>query len=169
MKTALVRGYTNHLGKFKYYHQGKVFPLNEKDVYYRDVKKWKARMFRDDTWNMDHMTYKWLKGKVKTVYYYWKDKKTMYKTTMRKIDNAIGNGVAHFEKLNNHTQLFIPIDLFVQDPNETNKVLALAKPHITQEWNVATDESHNQKPQQTTEGLKSLASAWKQAKEKYNI
>lgn len=105
----LVRRYKNPQGRLVSYPQCKVVQIEGKWAAYRDVYPNKSELFRDRAWNIDHIVLNWLKKHgVNDVFYYDHKNNEAKHITVRRIDNALRCGRAKQEKLNNHTQIFVP-------------------------------------------------------------
>lgn len=120
MNAALFRWYTKQDGTKVKALQGKVFNLKGKDIFYRDLKEHHGRMFKHaGAWNLDYRTFKFLKKyRVKHIHYYWHFNKKLYTVTTRKIDSWIKRGKIVKEKINGHTQLFLPKEIFTQQKKD---------------------------------------------------
>lgn len=135
----LIRKYTNADRQLVSYSQCKVIEVNGEWVAFRDIYPNKSQLFRDKTWNLDHLVYEWLKiHGVEKIYYF--DHKTgkLFKTTLTKIKNSLKRNEAYKEKLNNHTQYFLPRFLFSEVYGETkNQILKEARRWIKSEVDVS--------------------------------
>ena len=114
MKTALYRWYTKQDKTRVKSLQGKVFEVDGKLIFYRDVHEHKGRLWTNDgAWNLDMKTYDWLRiHKVKEVHYFWTKNKKLYRITMGMIRNRLKKGAIDVKKLHGHTQMFIPVYSF---------------------------------------------------------
>ena|SRR3990167_1003502 len=141
MRAALERGYTNADGKYKKYLQGKVFEVEGQTVYYRDISPNRSEMYgayQFRSWNIDHMVYEWLREQgIEKMYYFEKKSGQLYRTTVRKVENAIGRGEAVKDKQNNHTQYFLPRHIFDQELKEEFEIKTEAGKYIRRVVNVA--------------------------------
>ena len=109
----LVRKYKTTEDKLVTYPQCKVFFYDGQYIAFRDIYPNKSQLFRDKTWNMDHVVFDWLRiHGIKDVYYYDCKRKRLFKTTIKKIENGLKREEVYKEKLNNHTQYFVPNYLF---------------------------------------------------------
>lgn len=162
IEAALKRGYTNSQGKFTSYLQGKVIFYDGEFIYYRDINRNASQLYRDNSWNMDHLIYRYLKeNEIENIYYFEKKTNTLYKTTIRKVENSIGRDEAYKEKLNNHTQYFLPRGIFTRDNPEDGDIKRLSNKWISRVVDVATQL--DQKPVVDKETARK---AWKAVREK---
>jgi hypothetical protein len=121
MKAVIFRIYTTLEGKKKFL-QGKVFKPNGYDyeIFYRDIYPkrstlWKSRYEKpeSESYNIDHLVFEWLlKEGIKEIHYYIIPKRKLLRIKTEKVDRHLKLGNVKQEKLNNHTQLFIPVNLF---------------------------------------------------------
>lgn len=121
MKVVIYRIYTTNEGK-KRFLQGKVFrPAGyDFDIYYRDIYPkrstlWKTRYEKpeSESLNIDHLVFDWLlKQQIKEIHYYLVPRRTLLRIETEKVKRHIDLGNVKKEMLNNHTQYFIPQDLF---------------------------------------------------------
>ena len=122
MRTVIYRIYTGPEGKREKHLQGKVFRPKgyDFDIYYRDIfpkrsTLWKTRYEKpeSESYNIDHMVLEFLqKHGVQEIHYYIKPKFKLLTVSMKKVDRHIRTGNIKKEMLNNHTQYFIPENLF---------------------------------------------------------
>jgi len=133
----LVRTYTDAQKRLVSYPQCKVFSFNDEFIAFRDIYRHKSQLFRDDSWNLDHLVFDWLKlHGVKKIYYFERKTKKLFKITIKRIENALKRKEAYKEKLHNHTQYFIPRYLWSTNPPEKNEVLVIARKWIKAEISV---------------------------------
>jgi len=133
----LVRKYTDAYKQFVSYPQCKVFFFNDEFIAFRDIYRHKSQLFRDDSWNLDHLAFDWLKlHGVKKIYYFERKNRKLFKITIKRIENALERKEAYKEKLHNHTQYFIPRYLWSTNPAEKNEVLVASRKWIKSEIDV---------------------------------
>jgi hypothetical protein len=121
MRVVIYRIYHSPEG-VKRFLQGKVFrPKNYKfDIYYRDIYPkrstlWKTRYEKpeSESLNIDHLVFEWiLKQEIKEIHYYIVPRRQLLRIETAKVERHIERGNVKKEMLNNHTQYFIPKDLF---------------------------------------------------------
>ncbi len=126
MRAVIYRIYTTSEGK-KRFLQGKVFRPKDYDfdIFYRDVYPkrstlWKTKFQKpeSESLNIDHLVFEWLlKEGIKEIHYYILTKFKLLKIETEKVERHLKLGNVIKERLNNHTQLFIPIDLFEKAKN----------------------------------------------------
>jgi hypothetical protein len=134
----LVRKYQTANKQLVSYPQCKVLQINGEFVAFRDIYGNKSRLFRDNSWNVDHIIFEWLKlYGVKKIYYYECKNKRLFRITVQIIENALKRKDTYQEKLNNHTQIFIPRFLWKTNPSEKNEVLIASRRWIKDEVDVA--------------------------------
>ncbi len=163
----LVRKYTDSYGKLVTYPQCKIFKLDN-FVAFRDIWQNKSRLFRDDAWNIDHIILDWLKEfNVEDIYYYERKTKILYHITLRRIHNALKMGFAYKEKLNNHTQYFIPKTLWTTNPKEKFEVLKKSNKWIKTEVDCSWKEDTFNKLEDKAPEYSSYVDTWTKLKELY--
>lgn len=123
MNCVIYRIYSTPEGKKKFL-QGKIFKPKAYNfsIYYRDIYPkrstlWKTRYEKSESesFNIDHLVYDYLhKEQIKEIHYYILPKKRLYRVELDKVERHIKLGNVKLEMLNNHTQYFIPTDLFYQ-------------------------------------------------------
>src|SRR3990167_3045473 len=141
----LVRKYTDCQGQLASFPQCKVCSIDDDDNWFafRDIYRHKSQLFRDDTWNMDHLVFDWLRiHKVEKIYYFERKSGKLYKITLTRIQNSLFRpNETYKEKLNNHTQYFIPRYLWQVNPPEKEKVLSASRKWIKNEIDVSWMET----------------------------
>lgn len=140
MNTVIKRIYTTTEGKRECFLQGKIFrPRGYSfDIYYRDVYPQRSTLYKtryarpeSESYNLDHLVWEFLrKSEVKEIHYYLFTKAKLMAVEVERVERHIKLGNVTEEKLNNHTQLFIPKRLF------TEKRRDYTVPWITQETNI---------------------------------
>jgi len=104
---------------------------------FRDIYGNKSRLFRDDSWNLDHLVFDWLEiHGVEKIYYYEKKSGNLFRITTGEIRRAIKREEAYTEKLNNHTQIFLPRYLWATNPKEKKDVLDASRRWVKEEVDV---------------------------------
>lgn len=130
----LIRKYTDAQKRLVSYPQCKVFQFNGEYVAFRDIVGWKSKLFRDNSYNLDHVVAEWLKlHGVKKIYYYEHKTRNLFKLSLLSLSNALKRGEAYKEKLHNHTQIFVPRFLWGVNPPEKNEVLVASRKWIKAE------------------------------------
>lgn len=134
----LVRKYRNAQGKLVSFPQCKIVEAAGEFVAFRDIWGNKSQLFRDRAWNLDHVVFDWLqKYGVKKLYYREQKAGKLYRISLQSLANALKRKEAYQEKLNNHTQIFIPKFLFAINPPETDEVIRASRRWITDEIDVS--------------------------------
>ena len=117
-------------------------------MFFRDVYKNKSELYRDNTWNVDHKVFDFLvENGVEDIFYcverVWvklgnshKSGRIVYKITVSKIKKLLEKGQAYEEKLNNHTQIFIPKQAWFCEPPESHEVKKIGRRWINNEIDV---------------------------------
>jgi hypothetical protein len=127
MRIVIYRIYHTPEG-IKRFLQGKVFIPEgyEHHIYYRDVYPkrstlWKTRYEKpeSESYNIDHLVLDWLiKKDIKEIHYFIVPKRQLLRITIDKVERHIKLGNIKKETLNNHTQFFIPKDLFTKSKRD---------------------------------------------------
>jgi hypothetical protein len=173
MKTCIYRIYTNKDGKKERHLQGKVFRPEgySFDVYYRDVypKKstlWKTRYEKpeSESLNIDHLVFDFLlKHGVKEIHYYIKPKRQLFAISLIKADRHVKLQNIKVEKLNNHTQLFIPYSLFTRKNRDYKAPWITAETSINDLLRQENEDLKNTPIGYSKEGAAKICQAWKDA------
>ncbi len=169
MNCVIYRIYTTPEGKKKFL-QGKIFKPKRYDysIYYRDIYPkrstlWKTRYEKpeSESFNIDHLVYDYLrKEQIKEIHYYVIPKKRLYRIEIDKIERHIKRGNVKHEMLNNHTQYFIPTDLFHHSNRDYSVPWITAEVSINDLLREKNEELADTKLISTDVRLK-LAEAWK--------
>lgn len=119
--TVLYRWY-KYQGKNIKALQGKVFEVEGKSIYYRDIWEHKSRLWdADGAWNLDYKTYEWLvKQHIEEVHYFWHKDNSLYIITVGKIKSQIKKGFIQIRQEGGHRQLFIVRQLFTKTKKTYN-------------------------------------------------
>lgn len=134
----LVRKYRNAQGKLVSFPQCKIVEAAGEFVAFRDIWGNKSQLFRDRAWNLDHVVFDWLKKYgIKKLYCCERKTNKLYRISLLSLDNALKRREAYQEKLNNHTQIFIPKFLFTINPPEAAEVLRASRRWLTDEIDVS--------------------------------
>lgn len=141
----LIRKYRSVGGWLKSFPQCKVVNVNGEWVAYRDIYRNKSQMFRDNSWNIDHVVLDWLeKHGVDKIYYNDTTHKNLYQTTIKRVQNALDRGDAKKEQLNSHTQVFVLRQLFsLSSGEEESNTLRAGKTWVSREYEIDVARTEN--------------------------